>query len=495
MESATKASENNSDVIVMTPLATTESVARAPSTSISGTSPPKMPASSCWSTSCNAGGPRMPSPPRISGTSQKGSSRKCSRAGTKRRNISRGLRMMLSTVSRQPGRPLVMLLVARLVTGPIRALHLGQARGCTLEGKRTLALGKEGVRRRIGRDIKLHPRLVESVDQHDQPLCRIVLGGGEPRHAVKEKDLELRRQRKVIGRSEGLLAKLGERGPPDLLRGKGNSDAAPMDRDRQRRNRIARHFPRPGLIHAGPRARAQRREIAPLGDGAALPVIGGALQLVHIHVLLQQFDKRQEELSVQTTLIKLLGRDVRGGDHDDTAREQRLEKPAEDHCIGNIRDLEFIKAKQRRLFGDLAGDGPDRVRHIRFARDLEADLDLLHEGMKMDAPPGPDRRALEEKIHQHRLAAPDAAIEVKPGHVFVGAGQAAAKAEPAKGHLLAPRRVVIAQTHMQKLQLLDSRALRRIGLKAALLDELAIARHRPARHVNLSRPLRIPRTL
>src|SRR5690625_1310083 len=262
MESATKASENSSDVIVMTPLATTESVARAPSTSISGTSPPKIPTRSRWSTSCNASGPRMPSPPRISGTSQKGSSRKCNRAGTKRRSLRRGLRTASSAASRQPGRP--------LDTRPVRAPHLGQARGCALEGERALALGRDGIRRRIGRDIMLHPRLEEGVDQHNQPLCRIMLRGGKPGYAIKKKDLELRRQRQVIGRSEGLLAKLGERGPSDLLRGEGNGDAAPMDRNRQRPHLFSRHLPRPRLIHAGPRARSERREIAPLGDRATL---------------------------------------------------------------------------------------------------------------------------------------------------------------------------------------------------------------------------------
>src|SRR5690625_2263553 len=210
--------------MVITPLATTESVPRAPSTSISGTSPPKNPASSPSSTSWSSIGPKIPSAPSKSGTSQKGSSRKCRRAGTKRRIISRGLRTTPAITSRQPGRP--------LLTRPIRALHLGQAGGGALEGEGALALGEEGIRRRIGREIELHPRLVEGIDQGDQALCRIMLGRRQARHVVEEEHLELLRQRQVIGRPIGLFAEQAEGGAPYLLGGKGDGDAPPMDRDR-----------------------------------------------------------------------------------------------------------------------------------------------------------------------------------------------------------------------------------------------------------------------
>ena len=39
-------------------------------------------------------------------------------------------------------------------------------------------------------------------------------------------------------------------------------------------------------------------------------------------------------------------------------------------------------------------------------------MDILHEGMEVNAPLKLDRGALEEDIHEHRLAAPDIAPQI-----------------------------------------------------------------------------------
>ncbi len=109
----------------------------------------------------------------------------------------------------------------------------------------------------------------------------------------------------------------------------------------------------------------------------------------------------------------------------------------------------------------------------------------------MDAALGAHGRGLEEEVHQHGLAAPDAAVDVDPGEPLVRLRRLAPEAEPAERHLLAGARVVVPEPHGEKLQLLHGRALRRVGVDLARGDELAVTGQRPVAHV---RPLRLAGT-
>ena len=95
------------------------------------------------------------------------------------------------------------------------------------------------------------------------------------------------------------------------------------------------------------------------------------------------------------------------------------EQPAEDHGVGDIGDVEFVEAQQPRLLGQLLGDEMDRIFALVFAGfhllpdGMDALMHVEHEFVEMGAALALDRRGLEEKIHQHGLAAPDLAVNVE----------------------------------------------------------------------------------
>src|SRR5690606_6486630 len=189
--SATKASEKTSDVMVMTPPATTDSVERAPSTSISGSSPTNRTARCSSSINWRPSGAAMPKIAKASGSTQNASNRCCILPGTSRRMISAGLRSASPAFSRQCG--------SRSATRPLRALHLGETRGGARELERAFALGKDRVRGGVGRDVELYPRLVEGIDQRHQPLRLVVPGRAEARHVVEEEHPKVPGHRQVVG--------------------------------------------------------------------------------------------------------------------------------------------------------------------------------------------------------------------------------------------------------------------------------------------------------
>ena len=70
---------------------------------------------------------------------------------------------------------------------------------------------------------------------------------------------------------------------------------------------------------------------------------------------------------------------------------KRLEQPAEDHGVGDVRDREFVEAQQRRFLDQVFGDGGDRIVALDLVRLLflapgeNALVDVGHEGVEMDA--------------------------------------------------------------------------------------------------------------
>ena len=89
--------------------------------------------------------------------------------------------------------------------------------------------------------------------------------------------------------------------------------------------------------------------------------------------------------------------------------QQGLEQAAHDHCIGNVADLHFIEAQNLRLFCQVHGD---LRHHISFAQRLAALVNVLHEGMEVDALLGLHLQVCKKQIHQHGFAAAHVAINI-----------------------------------------------------------------------------------
>ena len=81
--------------------------------------------------------------------------------------------------------------------------------------------------------------------------------------------------------------------------------------------------------------------------------------------------------------------------------------------------MKFVEAKQPGLIDDDArkgGQGVFFLAHLAgllgLAEGMDAAVDFLHEGVEMNVFLGFDRAMLEEQVHQHCFAAPDAAPHV-----------------------------------------------------------------------------------
>ena len=150
------------------------------------------------------------------------------------------------------------------------------------------------------------------------------------------------------------------------------------------------------------------------------PEIFWSFELHDLHLLAQQSDEREEQRAVEPVLVEIVRRDVRGRDHDDALLEQPREQPAEDHRVGDVGDVEFVEAQEPGFLGERVGNEADRVAvrdaaglHL-LAHAVEPLVHVRHELMEMRAPLALHRARGEEQVHQHGLAAPDVAVNIKP---------------------------------------------------------------------------------
>jgi hypothetical protein len=123
---------------------------------------------------------------------------------------------------------------------------------------------------------------------------------------------------------------------------------------------------------------------------------------------LQQRDEGQEELPVQPVLVQIVGRPVRGGDHHHAGGEQRLEQPPDDHRVGDVGDLHLVEGTAAAPLRDTGiGDRRDRIVHPGPRASSHPACTSCMKAWKCTRR-SPRRLRLEEQVHQHRLAAPDA---------------------------------------------------------------------------------------
>ena len=148
------------------------------------------------------------------------------------------------------------------------------------------------------------------------------------------------------------------------------------------------------------------------------PEIDACLKAHDVTVTLQQGDERQEKSAVQPILVEIARRKIRGGDHDHTEFEQPREQAAEDHGVGDVRDMEFVEAKEPALFRYRRRGALNRiVIGLAVLEFLPIDMDTFvhvgHEFVKVNSSFSDDRAGLEKQIHQHGLAAADFTVDIE----------------------------------------------------------------------------------
>ena len=185
---------------------------------------------------------------------------------------------------------------------------------------------------------------------------------------------------------------------------------------------------------------------------AVEPVVGALGQVEQVEAILDQGDEGHEPVALQAVLVEVVGAAGRGSDNDDAGVEQALEQAAQNHRVGDVDDVELVEAEQESLPRKRRRDRHQRIVGAALARRLQAVLHLQQEGVEMHAALLGDRRAGEEQVHQHGLAAPD-----RPEHVQALGRRllaAAAEARLPAGAPIGRGRPVAAQGVVQALQLL-----------------------------------------
>ncbi len=183
----------------------------------------------------------------------------------------------------------------------------------------------------------------------------------------------------------------------------------------------------------------------------------------------------QKELALQTVLVEPVRRVVRGHHHDHPGVEECREETPEDHCVGDVVDLKFVEAQQRRLTSDVGGDLVYGLGRLGAALPFDTVVHFEHEGMEVDAPLMRARHRGEEQIHQHRFAAPDRTPQIEPsrhGRRVLDADEA--RQAPASG-----RRLIRQERLMEPLQSRDCALLRRVGANDAGPRALTVELGRP----------------
>ena len=157
--------------------------------------------------------------------------------------------------------------------------------------------------------------------------------------------------------------------------------------------------------------------------------------------MLDNLDRGQEILPLQTVRIQAIGRVVGGGQQHHAALQHRRYQPAQDHRIGNVVDVKFVQTQHAGVFGDVVGEGGQRV--FLPGKRLHLMMDFGHEIMEVDAAFAAIRQARVKRIHQKCLTAPDPAPEIQTVRHF--RAEQAAPQEPVafclEFHQLMPERI------------------------------------------------------
>src|SRR5690606_40591754 len=103
----------------------------------------------------------------------------------------------------------------------------------------------------------------------------------------------------------------------------------------------------------------------------------------------------------------------------------------------------------------------------------DACMPLLHETVEMDPTFRRDRCRVEEEVHQHRLAAPDAAVEIETRHHLLHE-PVTPPAEKPEADAFGPAGIVVPKPVGEDLELFGGHHLGRVGIEPALRDAGAV---------------------
>jgi hypothetical protein len=193
-------------------------------------------------------------------------------------------------------------------------------------------------------------------------------------------------------------------------------------------------------------------------------IVDAGVNLQHVQPRLDEGNRRQEVLPLQTVRIESVGRVIRSHHEHHPAREECFEQATEDHRIGDVGDVKFVKTEQPHFAGQPFGHLQEGIAlALEF---VQLAMDAMHEGVKVDTPFATVGHRVKEAVHQEALAAPDAAPEIN-------ATRHCRRSENAPQGTATPD-LEREQIVVKALQTLGSRALRRVSLEIACREQALV---------------------
>ena len=269
--------------------------------------------------------------------------------------------------------------------------------------------------------------LIKGVDQGDEAFGFVEVIAAQRGDIFEHENLEGLGYGEVVARAEHLATEVVKRCAAYAVAEARDFDLTAFDRkDQWFRRASGEVFPDGVDLVAG--LGAGLHEID-LGAGeAVLSVVGWANQFPDPHLFLNKADKRQEKLTVEAVFVEVVGHPVGGGHNHGASGKKLFEETADDHGVGDVGDLHFVKGQHTDGFGHRLGHRGDGIFDALLAGFVHGLVDFLHKGVKMHAAHR-HVEAVDKQVHQHRFAAPNTAPEIEPLH-RVGGGFA----EPAFLH-------------------------------------------------------------
>ncbi len=130
----------------------------------------------------------------------------------------------------------------------------------------------------------------------------------------------------------------------------------------------------------------------------------------HIQPFLDQLDRRQQALPLQAVRIQVVRVVVRRHHEHHAALEERSQKPAEDHRVGDVRYVKLVEADQAMTSRDLRADRGERIDRVRQRSQLV--VNAFHERVKMNAGLAAQGHGRVKGVHQEALPASDTSPDV-----------------------------------------------------------------------------------
>ncbi|RUS23253.1 hypothetical protein BC937DRAFT_89723 [Endogone sp. FLAS-F59071] len=155
-----------------------------------------------------------------------------------------------------------------------------------------------------------------------------------------------------------------------------------------------------------------------VNDASSVSVEGIEIDLFHLAshtTVVGAGVKGDERGALDTILIEIVWVAVGGCNDDNAVVEEGGKETTEDHGIGDVGNLEFIKAKNVSIASEICGNGRNRVVVVRGSRleAMDARVYIQHEGVEVDAALACDGETVIEEVHNHRLARADVTVDVE----------------------------------------------------------------------------------